>query len=138
MSNHQFNPRIALQDGPIPEKLDPADANLSWLWIRDVLTPLGLTVLVVETTVNPQANNWPHVGNLVSAELEKCGHGYFDSMHMGETTRWWFLVPAAAIAEALTETKNCLTAWKLIGSVKIGHADAEAGAWRTFHPGLGN
>lgn len=132
-----MNPRFNIHaNSPAPIAADPAAANANWEWIRDVLSRIGLSVLVVETTQNPQQGGWPQVGGIVGSRLEAAGLGEFDSGRLGERCHWYFYAPTARLAEALKMVKAEVEQLGLLPLVRIGYADSEAGLWRTVHPGL--
>ena len=122
---------------PAPPPYDMADANTSWLWIKTVLAKIGLTVVVIEGNFG----DWPTLeaglfGDIIGGRLEELQLGMFDAAKWGPTTRWFFNVPTAKLAEALQWLKKVLQEADLLDKAKIGYADPEGEIWRTVHPGF--
>jgi hypothetical protein len=131
-----MNPRFSMtQLQAAPASVDPADACTNWAWLRTVLAPLGLTVLVVEWPLGPCPG--PMVGLEISQKLLASELGYFDAIKVGKLTRFFFNVAVARLVEALQTVESELRVRDLLAGAKIGHADAEAGVWRTYVPSTG-
>jgi len=116
--------------------IDPADVNLNWSWIGEVLAKLGISVLIVASKRNAQKAEWPHVGNLVGRVLESRQLGRWDSGKLGDSTCWYFYVSSNRLAEALPLVKGELEARRLLAEVTIAVADHEAKTFRIFWPEL--
>ena len=126
-----------LQPEAAPQTCDPADANTSFEWIRSVLAPLGLTVLIAEWPLSDGRCPGPLLAREIGRKLAAGELGDFDSIKVGNVTRFFFHVAVERLAEALQTVESELQARDMLGSAKIGHADADSGLWRTYWPKAG-
>lgn len=130
----RFNP---IASAAVPERADPAAANTCWEWIATVLRPLGLTVLVIESQGNAQADVWPHVGNLIGEKLQAANLGTWDAAKLGKNaTHWYYHVSAERLGEAVRTAEAELAARGLLARVKIAYSDSEQQVWRVVYPNL--
>jgi hypothetical protein len=132
-----MNSRFPIQVEAAPQACDPADANTSWEWIRTVLTPLGLSVVVAEWKRADGRYPGPLMAREIGQKLAAGGLGDLDSIKVRSGVRFFFYVPIGRLAEALQTVESELQARDMLASAKIAHADAGAGLWRTFFPKAG-
>jgi hypothetical protein len=132
-----MNSRFPMQSEAAPQKCDPADANTSWEWIRTVLTPLGLMVVVAEWDRADGRYPGPLMAREIGQKLAAGDLGDLDSIKVGKVVRFFFLVAVGRLAEALQTVESELQARDMLASAKIAHADAGAGLWRTYWPKAG-
>jgi hypothetical protein len=132
-----MNSRFPMQSAAAPQGRDPADACTNWTWIRDVLAPIGLTVVVVEWTRADGRFPGPLMARDIGQKLAAGELGEFDSIKVGKVIRFFFHVAVERLAEALQTVESELQARDMLANAKIAHADAEAGLWRTFWPKAG-
>jgi hypothetical protein len=126
-----------MQSEAAPVSVRPADACTNWTWIRDVLAPLGLTVLVCEWPSDMSRCPGPLTARDIGQKLAASELGEFDSIKVGKGIRFFFHVVVGRLAEALQTVESELQARDMLASAKIAHADAEAGLWRTYWPKAG-
>src|ERR1017187_9916744 len=132
-----MNTRFPMQSAAAPVSVRPEDACTNWTWIRDVLAPLGLTVVVVEWTRAGGRFPGPLMARDIDQKLAAGELGEFDSVRVGKEIRFFFYIAVGRLAEALQTVESELQARDMLANAKIAHADAEAGLWRTYWPKAG-
>jgi hypothetical protein len=123
-------PHISTVQAPAPQHADPAAANVSWEWIDDVLTPLGLTVLVIEAYSKPD-EACPWLNESIGPKMEAAHVGSFDSYKVGNPICFFFYVRPGRIADALQIVFAELASAGIRQQCKVGYADQVAKVWRT-------
>jgi hypothetical protein len=109
--------------------IDPADANMSWHWIQEVVTKLGWTVVVIDADIfisNP-------ISEAIGEKLALIQLAQLDSAkYINGSTQLFFYAVSKRLAEALQMLKAEMEALKLPAWVRIGYADAQEKVWREF------
>jgi hypothetical protein len=122
-------PHIATLN-PAPAHAHPADANVSWEWITEVLKPIGLGVVVVQCAMEATEPAPLALHKQIGSKLQAENLGQLDSFKIGNPTHFFFLVGNSRIAQALQIILRELAAAGLMDHCKVAHADPAERVWR--------
>jgi hypothetical protein len=132
----RFSQETTRAAGQAPNAIDPAAANETIEWV-ELIGKLGLTAVAVHAPYS--AELWQNSGfeEDLGRELAEAHLGHYDSARYFNPIIFFFYVRTQDLAAGLQLIKARLAAIGLLASVKIGVADQESKAWRTFYPELG-
>jgi hypothetical protein len=114
--------------------ISPADANFSFSFVREILTPRGVTVIVVENEPSEALFKQTRYAREIGDGLWRVGLGRYDGSKWFPQIRHFFHVHTGHLPSAFDFIKSGLTGRGLLKCSKIGHADPELEIWRTFYP----
>lgn len=114
--------------------IDPADANFSFSFVREILAPRKVTVIVVENDESEALFKQTRYAREIGDGLWRVGLGRYDSTKWSPKIRHFFHVHTDHLATAFNFVLSGIKGRGLLETSKIGHADPDLEIWRTFYP----
>jgi hypothetical protein len=121
----------------VSPQICPANQNYDFDFVRNVLMPNHVSVVVVENQPSTAFFKQTRFAREIGDGLWRTWLGRFDGSRFSPVIQNFFHVHTRQLREALEFIQIGLKERGLLETSKIGYADAELEVWRTFYPSIG-